>query len=516
VNILLRRGYLWLLVAAASVASVGCAIVAEGHPVHAGTRKPGSRTVGPAPTPGRRTKRTKGARGAGTAGEAGIHLIRHVIVIMQENRSFDEYFGTYPGADGIPKGVCLADPESEGCVAPYHDTANLNFGGPHGLVAATGDINGGHMDGFIVQAEHGGNCTGVNPRCSACTQLGSGRCIDVMGYHNIADLPNYWRYAHDYVLQDHMFEPVDSWSLPSHLYMVSEWSARCQSPSDASSCTSNVQFPGSVGDPAGTHVYPWTDITYLLRRHGVSWGYYVFTGAEPDCADPQDVLCSAIAQGPATYSIWNPLPEFTDVTQDGQLSNIQSITNFMSAARAGTLPAVSWVVPTESVSEHPPALVSTGETYVTGLINAVMGGPDWRSTAIFLAWDDWGGFYDHVAPPHIDGNGYGLRVPGLVISPYARRGLIDHQVLSFDAYNKFIEDDFLGGQRLDPATDGRPDPRPDVREAASGLGNLMADFDFTQPPRAPTIFPVCPATDLQPPPKCAAATAVPKATAARR
>ena len=114
-----------------------------------------------------------------------------------------------------------------------------------------------------------------------------------------------------------------------------------------------------------------------------------------------------------------------------------------------------------------------------------MSGKDWNSTAIFLAWDDWGGFYDHVKPPRVDGQGYGLRVPGLVISPYARKGYIDHQTLSFDAYLKFIEDDFLGGQRLDPKTDGRPDSRPDVRENAQILGNLVKDFNFNQkPPQA--------------------------------
>jgi phospholipase C len=121
-----------------------------------------------------------------------------------------------------------------------------------------------------------------------------------------------------------------------------------------------------------------------------------------------------------------------------------------------------------------------------------MSGPDWGSTAIFLAWDDWEGFYDHVVPPTIDHGGYGLRVPALVISPYARSGSIDHQTLSFDAYLKFIEDDFLGGQRLDPATDGRPDSRPYVRENDSALGNLLADFDFSQPPRPPLILPPYP------------------------
>jgi phospholipase C len=157
---------------------------------------------------------------------------------------------------------------------------------------------------------------------------------------------------------------------------------------------------------------------------------------------------------------------------------------------------VSWVTPNGRVSEHPPGLVSAGQTYVTGLVNAIMRGPDWDSTAIFLAWDDWGGFYDHVTPPRVDKNGYGLRVPGLVISPYARTGYIDHQTLSFDAYVKFIEDDFLGGQRIDPSTDGRPDPRPDVRENAPGLGNLVSDFDFAQSPRAPVLLPVQPKTDL--------------------
>jgi phospholipase C len=233
-------------------------------------------------------------------------------------------------------------------------------------------------------------------------------------------------------------------------------------------------------------------MTFLLHGQNVSWGYYVFKGSEPDCEDDASVSCTPVQQGPQTPGIWNPLPSFTDVRQDGQLGDVQSLSNFFTQAAAGTLPAVSWIDPNGSVSEHPPALVSAGQTYVTGLINAVMRSPDWSSTAIFLTWDDWGGFYDHVIPPQVDRNGYGLRVPGLVISPYARQGFIDHQILSHDAYNKFIEDDFLGGQRLDPATDGRPDPRPDVRETSPLLGDLASDFDFSQSPRPPLILPVHP------------------------
>ena len=124
-----------------------------------------------------------------------------------------------------------------------------------------------------------------------------------------------------------------------------------------------------------------------------------------------------------------------------------------------------------------------------------MKSPDWSSTAIFLQWDDWGGFYDHVVPPPVDQNGYGLRVPALVISPYAKTGYVDHETLSSDAYLKFIEDDFLGGSRLNPETDGRWDPRPDVREDVSILGNMTDDFDFDQAPRAPVLLPTNPPTD---------------------
>jgi phospholipase C len=230
-----------------------------------------------------------------------------------------------------------------------------------------------------------------------------------------------------------------------------------------------------------------------LHKYGVSWGYYVFKGTEPDCESGQAMTCAPVQQSAQTPGIWNPLPSFTDVSQDGQLGNIQSLSNFYTAAANGTLPAVSWLDPNGTVSEHPPALVSAGQTYVTGLVNAIMRSPDWKSTAIFLTWDDWGGFYDHVVPPQIDENGLGLRVPGIVISPYAKRGFIDHQTLSHDLYNRFIEDDFLNGQRLNPATDGRPDPRPDVREASPFLGDLELDFNFSQTPRAPVILPVHPA-----------------------
>jgi phospholipase C len=420
---------------------------------------------------------------AAPAAARGIHTIRHVVVVLQENRSFDSYFGTYPGADGIPMpAACVPDPAAGRCVAPYVDHADVDRGGPHNLANARADVDGGKMDGFQAQAEK----AGAKP--------------DVMGYHTAGDIPNYWAYARNFVLQDHMFEPNASWSLPAHLFAVSEWSARCSQDDDPSSCVNAVQSPGLPPDEPGSNgkspIYAWTDLTYLLYKHGVSWGYYVVEGSEPDCADDAAMTCAPVHQSSTTPGIFNPLPYFDTVRNDGQLGNIKSVSKFYLAARMGLLPAVSWVTPSDEVSEHPPSPISFGQSYVTSLINAVMSGPDWSSTAIFLAWDDWGGFYDHVVPPSVDENGFGLRVPGIVISPYARRGLVDHQVLSFDAYDKFIEDDFLGGARLDPATDGRPDPRPDVRENAGILGNLALDFDFNQTPLAGVILPVHPDTTL--------------------
>lgn len=418
--------------------------------------------------------------------------IKHIIVIMQENRSFDHYFGTFPGADGIPmvNGVPTVsnyDPVSKRNIKPYHDTADVNAGGPHGNPAETTCVDRGAMDGFIVSAVGGQTVVDTNsPAKKGDTS--------VMEWHDAREIPNYWKYADSFVLQDRLFEPNASWSLPDHLFMISGWSARCTNPNDPMSCTSDINNPGngttSMGD---TSKWAWTPITYLLHNDSVSWAYYLTEGYEPDCPSG-DEDCIPGTLKTKVPSIWNPLPNFTYVENHPvqQLDRIQVIDSFFAAAKAGTLPAVCWICPESAISEHPPASIHAGQAYVTGLINAVMNGPQWDSTVIFLSWDDWGGFYDHVVPPKVDQNGFGLRVPAMVISPYARKGFIDHQVLSHDAYMKFIEDIFLGGSRLDPATDGRPDSRPTVRENLAQLGELLRDFDFAQPPRPPMVLPIAP------------------------
>ncbi|MDE3101588.1 MAG: alkaline phosphatase family protein [Chloroflexota bacterium] len=425
------------------------------------------------------------------ASQSGIHKIQHVIVVMQENRSFDSYFGTFPGADGIPMSggqptVCVPDPATKTCVKPFHDVRDRNAGGPHGQANASADIDSGKMDGFVAQQEKGARRSCTDPNDPNCGGRVDGE-PDVMGWHDEREIPNYWTYARDFVLQDHMFEPNASWSLPSHLFMVSAWSAKCRNVGEPMTCSDALQNPGlpTAKDPTP---YAWTDLTYLLHRGGVSWAYYLDAGTQPDCENDA-MICPLKPQKAGVPSIWDPLPGFVTVNEDGQRGNVKDLSDLYSALRDGTLPAVSWVVPNGQNSEHPPALVSAGQAYVTSIVNAVMKSSAWSSTAIFLTWDDWGGFYDHVAPPTVDANGYGLRVPGIVISPYAKQGFIDHQTLSFDAYLKFIEDDFLGGQRIDPKTDGRPDPRPDVRENAAQLGDLTTDFDFSQSPRAPVLLP---------------------------
>ena len=422
--------------------------------------------------------------------------IKHIVIIMQENRSFDHYFGTFPGADGIPMvngvpTVCVIQPSNGACIKPYHDPNHINYGGPHTHAAFKSDVDGGKMDGFILALQDNRIlCSGADPTQPDCVAGGSRR--DVTGWHDAREIPNYWEYAKNFVLQDHLFEPNSSWSLPDHLFMVSGWSASCKNAADPMSCISDLGSPGKIAlTNADPELYAWTDLTYLMYKNNVSWAYYLSEGVNPDCADGE-MTCTQTPLKVHVPGIWNPLPYFTTVHQDNQLGNIQVTDNFFTSLKTGTLPDVSWVVPSGKISEHPTASIQAGQAYVTGVINAVMQSPEWDSTAIFLSWDDWGGFYDHVVPPTVDQNGYGLRVPGIVISPYAKQGTIDHQVLSHDAYLKFIEDIFLNGFRLDPQTDGRPDSRPTVRENVTILGDLLNDFDFSQQPRPPLVLPTNP------------------------
>lgn len=418
----------------------------------------------------------------------GIHKIEHVIVVMQENRSFDEYFGAYPGANGPPAGTCVPDPAG-GCIAPYHDRADRNFGGNHKAADAVAAIDGGRMDGFVAR--------GALVNC-ARRQIPTSRCkgpsTDVMGYKTGADIPNYWAYARNFVLQDRMFEPAAAASLPAHLYMVSAWSAACTRPDEPATCTTNITNVDSNREDKNRG-FGWTDITYLLHKNHVIWRYYVAEGTQPDC-DTGAATCVATGQNAGTSSKWNPLPDFITVGDDHEYGNIRPVSNFFQAARRGHLPNVAWIVPSDKYSEHPPALVSDGQFWVTALINAVMRSPQWKSTAIFLAWDDWGGFYDHVPPPVVDGTGYGIRVPGLLISPYAKRGYIDHPNPELRRLPQIHRGRLPRGQAPRPE-DGRtarpaanrPRERPHPRRPTTGL-RLQPKAPAAARPPTPSASPL--------------------------
>jgi len=368
------------------------------------------------------------------AAPPGLEKIQHFVFIMQENRSFDHYFGTYPGAEGLPPGACIPNPAGGACVASYHDSQAVNQGGAHNWINALNCINGGLMNGFIAGA----------------TQPPG----DVMGWHDSRELSNYWDYARLYVLQDRLFESITSYSLPAHLYMVA------------------AQSGGYIGTgQAEPQSYAFSEITLLLGSGKIDWRYYVNHGKTAGAADGG---AADVDSDETTYTFWNPLPAFpavkNDPTQFGRLTNA---TQFYTDAQNGTLPQVSWVIPNSDLSEHPPGSIATGMNYVTGLVNAVMNSPEWNSTAIFIAWDDWGGFYDHVDPPKVDQYGLGIRVPGLVISPYARQGYIDHKTYSFESWLKLIEERF----GVKPMT------------ARDNTANDMSDaFDFTQQPRPPVLL----------------------------
>ncbi|MGA3017287.1 MAG: alkaline phosphatase family protein [Bryobacteraceae bacterium] len=368
------------------------------------------------------------------AAPPGLEKIQHFVFIMQENRSYDHYFGTYPGSEGLPPGVCVPNPNGGACVAPYHDTALVNQGGAHNWVNALNCIDGGLMDGFIAGA--------------------IGNPGDVMGWHDSGEIPNYWNYAHLYVLQDRLFESITSYSLPAHLYMLA------------------AQSGGYIGTgQTQPDSYAFAEITELLTSGKIDWRYYVNRGKTAGAADGG---VADVDSDETTYTFWNPLPAFpvvkNDPTQFGRLTNA---TQFYTDAQNGTLPQVSWVIPNSTLSEHPPGSVATGMNYVTGLVNAVMNSPQWNSTAIFLAWDDWGGFYDHVDPAKVDQYGLGIRVPGMVISPYARQGYVDHKTYSFESWLRVVEERF----GVQPMT-GRDNTANDMADA----------FDFTAQPRAPVLL----------------------------
>jgi phospholipase C len=289
---------------------------------------------------------------------------------------------------------------------------------------------------------------------------------DLMGYSqmNQADIPNYFSYAKQFVLADRMFSSLEGPSFPNHLYTVASQSGGAinnsiNSPDGAWGCDSDAGATVDVKDSAGhvTHQPPCFDFQTIvdsLQTAGISWKYYAPGFGQPGY-------------------IWSTLDAVKHI-RNGTLwsSNVVAETQFVSDAQTGNLPSVSWIV-SGPTSEHPPSSTCVGENWTVQQINAIMQGPDWNSTAIFVTWDDFGGFYDHVPPPGIDQFGYGPRVPLLIISPYAKQGFISHTQYELSSFLALLETRFS----LKPLT---------TRDATAN--NMTDSFNFSQTPQAPLVL----------------------------
>jgi phospholipase C len=330
-------------------------------------------------------KQFAGASGsAGTSG-TGINRIQHIVFIIQENRTFDNYFGAFPGANGATSGKI-----STGQTIPLiHESDRTPKDLQHGWAAAHHGMDQGKMDAFDQIA--GGNNHGDY---EAYTQFSQ------------PDIPNYWAYAQNFVLADNMFSSLAGPSVPNHLYTVVAQSAgTINNPVGGFGCDAPAAATVQVLDPTTgviSNVYPCFDFTTLvdlLQAAGVSWKYYAPNSAQ-------------------SGYLWSVLNNIKHIRESSLwTTNVLSFKQFAIDALNGNLAGVSWLVPLMVNSEHPPESTCAGENWVVSNINVIMQGPDWSSTAIFVVWDDFGGFYDHVPPPNVDVYGFGPRVPLLIISP---------------------------------------------------------------------------------------------------
>ena len=364
--------------------------------------------------------------------------IQHLVVLMQENHTFDNYFGTFPRAEGFPKGTCvpkLRSGPATNCLAPHHAVIAHTSDPDHGQATALTAWDNGKMDGF-VWAQTDRNLDG-----SA-----------TMAYWDGTDLPLYWNLATDYVLGDRFFSSAWGASQTNHLYWVAAQSAG-----------------GHGGIPAKGFDVP--TIFDRLQAAGISWKMYVQN------YDPKDTFRAGTASGPQV--VWTALlafPRFLDTPK--LFSRIVDLSEYDRDVENGTLPAVSYIVPS-GLSEHPPGNVTAGQEFGASLVTALMRSSSWDSSMFALTHDDWGGYYDHVPPPQVDADGYGFRVPALFISPYARSGTVDHTTYDYTSILRFIEDNW----GVAPLT---------ARDASAN--SIGAALDLNQAPKAALLpGPVYPA-----------------------
>ena len=355
--------------------------------------------------------------------------IEHFVVLMQENHSFDNYFGAYPGADGIPKGTCMpvdggarATRAERACVQPFRLSGREAPELAHDRRIHRIQYAGGRMDGFV--------------RAASIDRQKVER--SVMGYYDERILPFYWNVADEYVLFDRFFSAAADGSVANHLFWVTG------TPGPA-------QGNGDLGDL--------TTIFDRLEERGISWKFYV------EDYEPADRGVQAVRV---------PLLRYSRYVEDPRLfGQIVDMEQYYEDLERGDLPQVAYIAPA-GASEHPPGPLNAGPKLVRSLVTALARSSAWERSAFMWTYDDWGGWFDHVRPPQVDGAGYGFRVPALLVSPYARRGHVDSTRLDTTSILRFIEDNW----GLDPLAG---------RDAQAG--SFAGAFDFSRPARAPSIIP---------------------------
>jgi phospholipase C len=363
--------------------------------------------------------------------------IKHFVFLMQANRSFDNYFGTRPGVDGVPPGTCI--PRQPGkpkpCVKPFHQDPRRDPSLPHGAAAFAEQYNGGRMDGFVAAAGRFGDDG-----------------AQVMAYHDARDLAFHWNVADDYVLFDRFFSSSHSGSLQNHLYAISG-------------------TPGTARELLPEEGFDARTIFDALQERGIKWKLYI------EGYDPR-VNLKTVGSLPSSRRdqlLWAPLLAFPRFIDNPSLSSrIVDLREYYEDVERGELPAVSFIA-TKRHSEHPPYNLEAAQTFLRGLIDTLMTSQLWDHSAFMWTYDDWGGWYDHVKPPQVDEFGYGFRVPALLVSPYAKRGYVDSTTLDFTSVLRFVQHNW---------------GLPPLAERDRRAETFLSAFDFTAQPRQPLAIPL--------------------------
>ncbi|MDP9295924.1 MAG: hypothetical protein M3O88_04400 [Actinomycetota bacterium] len=385
--------------------------------------------------------------------------IKHVVFLVKENRTFDNLFGTFPAANGATSGMDhgVRRPLTRGTDGRAHDI-------PHCYVCSLSAWDQGKMDGF--------NQT-IYANRWAYTQLHKDQ------------LPNYWHWAQQNVLADNFFSSAQGPSFPNHLYSIAATSGGAHDNprripgithgSNTFGCDAPKTQKVAV-DSGGTTrmVAPCFNFTTegdLLNRRKIPWAYYAATEQQKGYIWSAYSALRRYRNDPAN---WN--------------QHIFPVDNVVQDIKANRLPPVTWITPRFELSEHPEYNFCYGENWSTKVIDAIMNSSMWKNTAIFLTWDDYGGFYDHVPPPQVDGFGFGLRVPLLVLSPYAKRGVVDHHLGEFSSVLRFVEENWHLTQ---------------LTHRDRNATDMSYDFNFHQQPRPPDPLPLrtdCKGPIYSPPP----------------